>query len=174
MDYTQDDLKQQFKLFKEYALGREKCKKKSCKVRLPNFPEDISENIIKTIIEHKFNIKINWNCKGDLLYEKQQIECKCFSSNGPISFSPSSKWDEIYFLDARTFLKNDNFVLYKCELKRSDKKWENIKVNSTTTFSECSKNGKRPRIIWKSLYSQISDHLEIIFEGTFKEIFKID
>jgi hypothetical protein len=38
-------------------------------------------------------------------------ECKCFTSDGPLSFTPSSNWDVIYFLDARDWL-NDNFILY--------------------------------------------------------------
>jgi hypothetical protein len=96
-------------------------------VRLAGIPEDISENIVKFIIHNKLNdISTVWNCrKGDL--ESQidgKIECKCFTSDAPLSFSPSSEWDTLYFLDARDWL-NDNFVLFRFPYKRTSNEWKN-------------------------------------------------
>ena len=136
--------------------------------------------MLKIIIRKKF-LQINtngdktssWNCdKGDLKslkYGKQ--ECKCFASNGPISFSPISEWDELFFLDARYWHTKDKFILYRTRIKRNSDEWRPIKVNKNETFEQQSKQGRRPRIGWIELYNQIEKYCEKIFEGTFDEIF---
>jgi hypothetical protein len=99
--YTQDLLKQQYILHKAYVNGRINTTKKiGVKVRLPCIPEDISENIVKFILHNKLDdITSRWDCKnGDLQSEKEgKQECKCFTSDGPSSFTPSSDWDVIYW-----------------------------------------------------------------------------
>lgn len=172
-NYTQDVLIQQYNLFKQFVEGRIKTTKQlQVKVRLPGMPEDISENIIKFILHNKLNdTTSSWNCKGDLISEKEgKQECKCFTSNGPPSFTPSSEWDIIYFLDARNWL-DDKFILYKVSLKRTSNEWKNIKVNKTSTFADQCAQGRRPRITWESLYPQITNYCTKIYEGTFNDIF---
>ena len=168
--YTKETLKEQYKIHKIYVSSRKKIN-----VRLPCFPEDISENIIKFINHRNGDKTSNWNCdKGDLIslkYGKQ--ECKCFTSNGPISFSPSSKWDELFFLDATDWFDKDKFILYRTRLKRNSNEWMSIKVNKKETFGEHSLQGRRPRICWKDLYPQIKQDCEKIYEGTFDNIFNI-
>lgn len=172
--YSEEILKQQYALHKLYVNGRiETTKKIGVKVRLPCIPEDISENIVKYIIHNKLNDKTSkWECKsGDLesnIEGKQ--ECKCFTSDGPLSFTPSSDWDIIYFLDARNWL-NDKFILYRISLKRTSTEWKNIKVNKTQTFENQSKQGRRPRINWESLQPQIALYCSKVYEGTFDDIF---
>jgi len=168
--YTQEILRNQYKLHKEYIISRKTIKN----IRLPYFPEDISENMIK-FINHKNGDKTStWNCdKGDLKskeYGKQ--ECKCFTSSGPISFSPSSQWDELLFLDARDWFTMDKFVLYRFRYKRDSNEWKSIKVNQKETIEDQSKQGRRPRIGWKDLYPQIKNYCEILYEGSFDFIFK--
>ncbi len=168
-EYNKDILKEQYKIHKDYISSRKKLKN----IRLPCFPEDISENIIK-FINHKNGDKTsNWNCKkGDLrsaIYGIQ--ECKCFTSNGPISFSPTSEWDELLFLDATEWFDKDKFILYRTKIKRNSIKWNSIKVNKNETFRQQSDQGRRPRICWKDLYSQIKKDCEKVYEGTFNEIF---
>ena len=171
--YTTDVLKAQYPLHKSYVLGRiETTKKLGIKVRLPCIPEDISENLIKHIIHNKLNDKTSrWDCKGDLQSQKEgKQECKCFTSDGPPSFTPSSDWDVIYFLDARNWL-NDKFILHKVSLKRTSPEWKNIKVSKTQTFDDQTKQGRRPRITWESLYPQIEQYCNKVYEGTFDDIF---
>lgn len=170
--YTEEILKKQFSEHKRYYKERESLKR-IIRIRLPPIPEDISENIIKTIIHNNLNDKTsNWHCKkGDLQSKKEGIqECKCFISDGPLSFTPSSDWDVIYFLDARKWL-NDIFILYKVSLKRSSIQWQNIKVNKTQTFEDQRKQGRRPRINWKLLKPQIDSYCVKVYEGTFDDIF---
>jgi hypothetical protein len=146
------------------------------KVRFPSIPEDISENIIKFIIHSKLNDKTsNWSCKrGDLVSEKEgKQECKCFTSDGPPSFTPTSQWDVIYFLDARNWLHN-KFILYRIPLKRTSDEWKNIKVNKKETFNDQCKQGRRPRITWESLHPQVSKYCTEVFNGTFEEIFTVE
>jgi len=173
--YSEELLKEQFALHKSYIIGRINTTIKiGVKVRLPSIPEDISENIVKTIIHNKLNDKTSrWDCKkGDLESQKEGIqECKCFTSDGPLSFTPSSDWDVIYFLDAINWLKNDIFILYRISLKRTSKEWKNIKVSKTQTFEDQSKQGRRPRITWKSLHPQIESYCSKVYEGTFNDIF---
>ena len=172
--YTEDVLKQQYGLHRDYVEGRIRTTAQmSIKVRLPSIPEDISENIIKFILHFKLNdITSRWNCKkGDLHSEREGCqECKCFTSDGPISFTPSSHWDIIYFLDAREWL-NNRFVLYRCNLKRTSDVWCNIKVNKNQTFEDQAKQGRRPRLAWESLFNEIEPHTTKVFDGSFNDIF---
>jgi len=172
--YTNELLKEQYALHKAYVTGRIYTTKKiGVKVRLPSIPEDISENIVKEIIHNKLNDKTaRWDCKmGDLQSQKEgKLECKCFTSNGPPSFTPSSNWDVIYFLDARNWL-TDHFILYRISLKRTSTEWKNIRVNKNQTFEEQAKQGRRPRITWDALYPQINPFCDKVFEGAFNDIF---
>ncbi len=140
--YTSQILKEQFSIHKDYVLRRmQTTNELGLRVRLPSIPEDISENIIKFIIHNKLNDKTstracNSGNTGDLYSELEgKQECKCFTSDGPTSFTPSSEWDVIYFLDARNWLENI-FVLYKIPLKRTSNEWKNIKVSNSQTFEE--------------------------------------
>lgn len=174
--YSDELLKEQFELHKSYVNGRINTTIQiGVKIRLPSIPEDISENIIKNIIRNKLNDKTSrWDCKqGDLESKKEgKQECKCFTSNGPLSFTPSSDWDVIYFLDARNWLKKDSlFVLYRIPLKRTSTEWKNINTSKTQTFEDQTKQGRRPRINWKSLHPQIESYCSKVFEGTFNDIF---
>ena len=152
--YIENLLKEQYILHKTYVNERINTTKKiGVKVRLPCIPEDISENIVKQIIRNKLNDETSsWDCKkGDLYSQKEgKQECKCFTSDGPLSFTPSSEWDIIYFLDARLWL-NNKFILYRIPLKRTSIEWKNIKVNKTQTFEDQTKQGRRPCITWVSL-----------------------
>jgi hypothetical protein len=172
--YTETLLKEQYALHKTYVNGRINTTKKiGVKVRLPCIPEDISENIVKIILRNKLkDLTSRWDCKkGDLQSEKEgKQECKCFTSDGPPSFTPSSDWDVIYFLDARNWL-NDKFTLYRVCLKRTSAEWKNIKISKTQTFEDQTKQGRRPRITWESLQPQISSYCNKVFEGTFDDIF---
>jgi len=172
--YTKDLLKEQFALHKAYVNGRINTTKKiGVQVRLPCIPEDISENIVKFILHNKLkDTTSRWDCeKGDLQSKKEGTqECKCFTSDGPLSFTPSSDWDVIYFLDARNWL-NDKFILYRVLLKRTSTEWKNIKVSKTQTFEDQTKQGRRPRITWESLWPQISSYCSKVYDGTFDDIF---
>jgi hypothetical protein len=172
--YTKELLREQYALHKSYVKGRiETTNKIGVKVRLPCIPEDISENIVKYIIHNKLNdTTSSWDCKkGDLQSQKEgKQECKCFTSDGPPSFTPSSDWDVIYFLDARNWL-DDIFILYRISLKRTSDEWKNIKVSKTQTFEDQTKQGRRPRITWESLRPQIETHCSKVYEGTFDDIF---
>ena len=141
------------------------------KIRLPNMPEQISENIIKYILRKKGDITCSSECKtGDLVsMESGKIECKCFTSDGPISFGPTEIWNEIYFLDMRKWLK-DEIKLYKVTLRNESDSWKNIKLNMKETYKDQCDQKRRPRIGWKSLYSQIKDNCKLIFEGTIDDI----
>ena len=173
-NYTEKVLKDQYLIHKTYVKSRkESTKKLGVNVRLPSIPEDISENIVKFIIHNKLNDKTSsWECKkGDLYSEKEgKQECKCFTSDGPLSFTPTSEWDVIYFLDARSWL-DDKFILYKIILKRTSDEWKNIKVNKLQTFGDQCKEKRRPRITWESLKLQILSQCIIVYEGSFDDIF---
>ena len=172
--YSKDVLEQCYNLHKSYTIGRkELCKNLNIKIRLPSIPEDISENIVKFIIHKNGDKTSTWSCStGDLYSEIEgKQECKCFTSNGPISFTPCSEWDIIYFLDSRDWL-NNNFKLYKVNLKKSSEEWKNIPVNKTQTFQDQCNQGRRPRIEWDMLYKYINPYCEKVFDGSFEDILK--
>jgi len=172
-EYSEEMLIEQYEEHKKYTLSRIKAKSKCVKIRLPNIPNDISENIIKYILHNKLNDTTSkWNCKsGDLFSQKEgKQECKCFTSLGPCSFTPSSSWDVIYFLDAVNWVEN-KFVLWKINLRNDSIEWKNIQINKTQTFEDQAKQGRRPRISWLKLKPQILNHSSIVYEGTFENIF---
>ena len=171
--YTKNVLKEQYELHYNYVKSRkESSKKLNIKFRFPSIPEDITENIIKFIIHKLGDTTSSWNCKGDLFSKKEGIqECKCFTSNGPISFTPSSNWDYIYFLDARNWIDN-TFILYKAKIKRTSDEWKQIKINKKQTFEDQCVQKRRPRIGWENLYPQITTYCEKIYESTFDDIIK--
>jgi hypothetical protein len=172
--YTKELVKFQYELHKQYYSGRKtSISSANLTVRMPCIPEDISENLIKFIIHNKLNDPTSsWNCKGDLLSQKNgKQECKCFTSDGPLSFTPTSDWDEIYFLDARNWI-NDKFVLYRISLKRTSPEWNSIKVNKTQTFEDQTKQGRRPRMGWDVLFPQISNFCTAIINiNSLEDIF---
>ena len=142
-------------------------------VRLPAFPEDISENIVKFILGGD----ITRETKSGDLYSPTlgKLEVKCFTSEGPISFTPSSGWDRIYFLDARDWLSK-RFTLYCLPRKMNSEFWSNIIINKDKeprTFIGQAQMGRRPRITWKDLQPQLSEHLEVVFNGSFSDIFAL-
>ena len=169
--YTKNILKSQYEIHKNYTKQRiESSKELKINFRLPSIPEDISENIIKFIIHKNGDMSSSWNCSGDLLSKIEgKQECKCFTSTGPISFTPSSDWDVIYFLDAIDWI-NDNFKLYKFPHKKSSNIWKNIKVNKKQTFEDQCTQGRRPRINWSGLYLQIKEDCTLLFEGSIYDI----
>ena len=172
--YTPAVLKQMYTAHKAYVLSlKTVLANTGLKVRMPNMPEHISENIAKMIIWRTGDPSSTWDCtKGDLLSTKEgKQEIKCFTSDGPPSFTPSSNWDVIYFLDARNWLESDRFVLHRVALKRTSDEWKAIKVNATQCFNDQCVAGRRPRITWNMLYPQIATHTTTVFDGKFDEIF---
>lgn len=172
--YTPELLKKTYQAHKLYVENLLSIRAETnVKVRLPNMPEHISENIVKFIIHHHAGDKTSsWNCKKGDLYsqvEKQQ-ECKTFTSDGPPSFGPNEEWDVIYFLDARKWLE-DRYVLYRVGLSNRSDEWRNIKVNKQQTFADQCQQNRRPRITWDALYPQIASHCTKVFEGSFTSIF---
>lgn len=170
--YTKNVLKEQYELHKNYVKQRmESSDRLGVKFRLPSIPEDISENIIKFMIHKSGDTSSKWSLRGDLLSDKEgKQECKCFTSLGPSSFTPSSNWDVIYFLDATNWL-NDIFILYKVPLKMDSQEWKNIKVSKAQTIDEQCKQGRRPRLSWLNLEPQLHSKYEVIFSGSILGIF---
>ena len=139
--------------------------------RLPGLPEILSEYIIYYILIKNDNTvrKIN---TGDLYSDiNGKIEVKCFTSDGPISFGPQESWNIIYFLDARNWIKN-NFKVYKLNYSNQSNLFLNIKLNKHEIYLDQIKQKRRPRITWDSLYKQIFDKLECIYDNTFEKIFE--
>jgi hypothetical protein len=145
-------------------------KKTGINTRLPNFPECISENIVREYINHKEKrICICSQSGGDLeIIDKIsniKVEVKCFTSSGPTSFGPTEKWNELYFIDATKFMNNE-FKIYKINLSNNSDKFKSIKINSTETFEDQCKNGKRPRLGFKLLCDQLLNDVKLVYDGS--------
>ena len=143
------------------------------KARSPGLSEIVSENMCKFILK-KNGTECTNGTTGDLIdKDGNKYECKSFTSDGPISFGPTEKWDKLIFMDARQWY-NDIYKTILIDLKNTDEKWENIKVNKTETFSDQCKEGRRPRIGWDKIHKQLLDldiSITIIFEDKFDNIF---
>lgn len=115
------------------------------KIRKPNFPEVVSEALVKMITNAeipKF---------GDLVKAKKKIEVKCFSSTGPTSFGPTENWDIIIFVDAT---KHPKLKFYTCEMSNVNPKWQSIKMNKAQTFLQQCESKRRPRISFSAIQAQ--------------------
>jgi hypothetical protein len=146
-------------------------------IRLQNPPEDITENIIKFIIQNK---EKDLTCKwakaigkpGDLYSGLYALppEAKAFTSDGPCSFGPNKKFGVLYFLDMRKIDK-DNFIVWKVPVTNDTPVWKSLKMSKNQTNEDQCNEGRRPHISWDSIYSQLH-HIAIkIYDGTFEDIF---
>lgn len=180
--YTEEFLKQRFNTYKiSYQLESEMIHK-GIPIRHQNPPEDMTENMVKFIIRNYDNDPHCVWCKcidkkhglvGDLYSPKYDktlpIEVKAFTSVGPTQFGPNKKFSILYFLDMRNFLE-DKFILWKVNLNDESPEFQNIRINKNETIKEQQLNGRRPRIGWDKIYSQIPDHCEMIYDGPFDSI----
>lgn len=162
--------------YKEYCQAIQNVfKNRSKKGRLPNFPEHISENIVRLYIEKEENCPCTWYTKsGDLQkksQEKTRVEVKCFTSDGPSSFGPTEPWDELYFLDATDFL-NNKYKIYRVQLSNKDDKVLKFSVNkkNAETFEDQCKKGRRPRFHFRDFKKKNKDDVELVFIGSLEDL----
>lgn len=139
------------------------------KHRAPNFPEDVSENIVRFYI----GSSCTWNTStGDLLNTKEnervKIEVKCVNSHGPMSFGPKTIWDELYILEWINF-DQDCFRIYKIPFPNSHHCIQSLKVSKHHTYEDQCKLERRPRLTLKSFKTQMNGYLEIVFNGSIYE-----
>ena len=180
-NYTPDVLQSLYQRYKDnYQYTANLKKEKGLPIRQQNPPEDITENIVKFIIQ---NYEGDLSCKwakaigknGDLYSDKYNheypIEVKAFTSNGPSQFGPRKKFGVLYFLDMRNWLDN-KLVLWRVNLTNDSQEMKNIKMNKKQTLGEQCDEGRRPHICWDSLYPQIMDKSVKIYEGAFDDIFR--
>ena len=182
--YTEEILRDNYTTYKHYYESRMNTKK-IVSSRMPNMPEDISENIVKFIIRNHVGVESYWarslEVTGDLWSPVEKVqECKCFMSDGPSSFGPIKNWNVIYFLDARKWT-DDVFTLYRCEINPEDEIWKNMKCSGPRSkkapgtgekWQQMCDRGARPHISWKGIIEPQLGHLcKKVYEGSFEGIF---
>ena len=182
------------------TIDYQKCMQKILGGRCMNLPQELSENIILYVIRNIKEIDARWfknigtQVSGDgyipgndfivkLKYTKSKVkvsieytgfkklEFKCFTSNGPCSFGPKEKWDTIYFLDGLNYQKY-KFKLYEIPLSNVSEEWKNLKVNKTETFADQALVGRRPRLKFDDIMSQLTNNCQLIWEGDVREFIK--
>ena len=91
-------------------------------------------------------------------------------NGGPSSYGPTENWDEIYFVDAVE--NNDKiYTIYQVKLSSTSEKWKNITVSKTQTFADQCLLGRRPRLTFKELRSQLGEDCKLFFRGHLSEMF---
>jgi hypothetical protein len=136
------------------------------KIRMPNFPSEISENLVKFCKLKQTGVLFTWNTtKGDLTFLDKLIEVKGFMSDGPISFGPTEQWDWIYFVDCRRFAEHW-FTIYELRISNNSSEWKSISVNKTQTIGDQCLERRRPRIKFDNIINAIDDgRCPIIYQG---------
>lgn len=172
--YTEDLLRERYTAFRTFYVSG-MTHSRELGVRLPNMPEDVSENIIKFVIRNKLGVEAHWarhvGKPGDLWSPTERVvESKSFMSDGPCSFGPDKTWDVIYFLDLRKWIE-DEIVVYRCTLTPRDEAWQNIRMNKRENWMNQVSVGRRPHIGWNILYPQIAGSCAEVYRGTFEGIF---
>jgi hypothetical protein len=188
--YTEATLRENYTTHRDYVRVRKNARDRlGLDIRLPNVPEDISENIVKFIIRNKLgDDTCRWTksvrgvagnedaTSGDLISRKEgRQESKCFTSDGPSSFGPNEPWDVIYFLDMRGWLE-DKLTLFRVALKNTDATWQGLIMSRrggvNVTFADQCKLGVRPHKSWESIRAQLpADVIQEVYTGTFEGIF---
>lgn len=138
-------------------------------IRRPPFPEDISENLVRLVQKN-----CDWNCDtGDLLSsDGKKFEVKCFSSQGPLSFGPTAKWDILFVVDAMDFIENNKFKVYKIDLSHTDEDFRSIPMNKNKneTMGRQRDQGRRPHINPKPFLNHVDEFKTIIFDGNINDL----
>jgi hypothetical protein len=139
--------------------------------RLDGLSQEASQVLIMLIYNHKLK---DMSCRkpesGDLISEKDgRIECKCKScqNNAPGSCGGEQHWDTLVFLDA-TGLLEDKYRVWRLKIKDTDPRWNKYKPANT----DKTKKMVRPRLPWDKIEEDFKEDIEVIFEGTFEDIFK--
>lgn len=178
--YTHDILRIRYTMYRDmYMSTAEIIKTTGLPIRHQNPPEDVTENIVKFLINtHENDPSCKWaksiGLNGDLYSDKypidSPIEIKALTSDGPSSFGPNKKFGVIYFLDMRLWL-TDKFTLWRVNLTNDSPEWKQIKMNKLQTYEEQCEEGRRPHISWDNIHSQMPDKCSKVYEGTFEGIF---
>jgi len=134
--------------------------------RQPNFPEDLSENLVRLYINTYERKECTWVnvSQGDLYVPKTdtRIEVKCVNSNGPISFGPSEVWNELYIIDVRElFTAQRNVKIYA--IKQDNTTLLDLYVSKTQTYKDQIAQKRRPRCRLEQLQSFYNDDMKLVF-----------
>ncbi len=136
------------------------------KIRNPNFPSEISENIVKFSLKKK-GLDPIWNVNtGDLSLNGKKLEVKGLSSDGPSSFGPKEKWEILYFVDCKDYM-NKHFKIYEISLANNSEIFRNVKLNKTETFGEIANANKRGKLrgcFYTIFKPQLESHCTLIFD----------
>jgi 5'-3' exonuclease len=149
-------------------------KLKNKQARKPNYPSEITENLVKFAIIKKYNVSPCWDTKkGDLCLYDKHLEVKGsidLINGGPSSFGPDEEWHRIYFVDA-VECNNKKFKIYEIKLSNKSSIWKNIKVNKNETYQEQCLQKRRPRITFTDIIKQIPENfITILFDGYFTDL----
>ena len=147
---------------------------KNAKIRRPNFPSEISENIVKYAINKKYKIMPVWKLNGgDLTIMNKKIEVKGFSKlEPPSSFGPTEKWDTLYFVDCCNYIKK-HFQVYEIKLNNNSKIFRSLQINykKRETFENQCNDGKRPRISFLKIQQQLTNkYCKLIFNDNINKL----
>lgn len=160
--------------FRSYCVTRKSIyKNTAARHRMPNFPEDISENIIRQYIINIERRICTWNTRmGDLYVypgpciEPLRVEVKCFSSTGPLSFGPNNRWDELYWLDATKLVTCEKIKIYKTCIPFHHQAIQTLPVSKKETFGQQCQQNRRPRFTLAKLKAHAPEYVKLIYEGT--------
>ncbi len=157
------NIKKAYSLYKTYADMLT-----SYGTRRPNFPEYVSEGLIRSVLIKNGDHSVRKYKGSDLMSDIEgRQECKCFTS-GLLSFGPSQKWEILYVLDA-TKISIDRFKLYRIGMTSDD--FSNILVSKNQTYLDQCLLGRRPKISWSKLVEKIpSNKITVVFDDHIDKI----
>ena len=154
-------------------------KKKGFGTRHTNLSETFTENLVKWHMRKEDPSVVC--CRqtkspgGDLRSSiRGRIECKSFTSEGPMSFGPKESFDFLVFLDLIDLFLCNRVRIWYLPLSNTSERWRSICMSSKNsdtpkTFGELATNGLRPHIRFNQLKPQVEDIIEKVFEGTLEE-----
>lgn len=158
-----------YKTFLDYRqeIGELKALEPQKNYRHPNFPEPVSEMLAYRILAGLGCLVERMVKVGDLSLDNRPLQVKCASSDGPISFGPTTVWDKLLVLDARVI---GRIKAYFIHLTSNSPEWKQINVSKTEAFENQSDKKRRPRLNITSLFSQTEEYLEYLGDYSIKKL----
>lgn len=164
-----DKFLEQINSLKEYARAR------ALVNRNVGLPSDVSEQITAFILRHNGDYTCRKPRIGDLESDTQgKIEVKSFTTDGATSFGSKTKWDVLYFLDAKRW-RDDWYRLYRIPVPHDSIIWQELEFSKDSTFAQkietqhARATPVRPRTQFSNICAQLCTKdprlCEIVFEG---------
>ena len=148
--------------------------------RFPCFPNEVSENIAKFVLQSEWGIDATWNTNAkDLVCMDTctPIEIKAVTTrpgleHGPTSFATNTDCTNLYFMNFMLGGENNSLDMYKYTGGKERLDDMVMNIDKKEKFGDQCKKGKRPRIRFSTFLERMKDCMFPVCSYNLTELFK--